>query len=137
MRIPKRLIGWLAPVLLLAGCANQKPVLYAQGGSPAGGDQAISACMDQARAAGLDYSKGHGQTARKTVERGAVGGAGGAVGGAIYGDAARGAAAGAAGSVAAGLVSDMFHRDSSPAPAYRSYVDRCLRDRGYRPVGWQ
>lgn len=119
----------------LVGCANQKPVLYARGGGmPSGGNQAVAACTDQARAAGLDYAKG--RIGRNAVENGAVGGAGGAVAGAIYGNAARGAAAGAAGGVAAGLVRDMFHHDSGPAPAYRAYVNRCLRDRGYQPIGW-
>lgn len=125
-----------AVTIITTGCASQKPVLYAQGNtSPQGGDQAIAACMDQAKAAGLDYSKGN--VGRRAVENGAVGAAGGAVGGAIYGNAGRGAAAGAAGAVTAGLVRGMFHPSSGPAPAYRAYVNRCLRDRGYDPVGWQ
>lgn len=131
--------GWilLVGLFLLAGCASQKPRLYSANGNPPGGDQAVAACMDRAEAAGLSYSKGRmGQYGRQAVENGAVGGAGGAAAGAIYGNAARGAAAGAAGGVAAGLVRSLFHRDSSPAPAYRSYVNRCLRDRGYQPVGW-
>lgn len=130
-----RVLFAVLAVLMLAGCASQKPVLYARGGGqPAGGAQAVSACTAQAKAAGVDYSKG--RIGRGAVENGAVGGAGGAVAGAIYGSAARGAAAGAAGGVAAGLVRDMFHHDSGPAPAYRAYVNRCLRDRGYQPVGW-
>ncbi|KEZ77794.1 membrane protein [Salinisphaera hydrothermalis] len=125
----------VAAVLGLAGCASQKPVLYSRGGGmPPGGHQAVSDCTQQAKAAGLDYSKG--RIGRNAVENGAVGGAGGAVAGAIYGNAATGAAAGAAGGVAAGLVRDMFHHDNGPAPAYRAYVNRCLRDRGYQPIGW-
>lgn len=122
-------------VLGLVGCASQKPVLYARGGGmPPGGDQAVSVCTQQAKASGLDYSKG--RIGRNAVENGAAGGAGGAVAGAIYGNAAKGAAAGAAGGVATGLVRDIFHHDSGPAPAYRAYVNRCLRDRGYQPIGW-
>lgn len=124
-------------LLLLAGCASQRPVLYPnstlQQGGQAAGDQAIEACMQQAKASGLDYSKGN--TVRRTAESGAVGGAGGAVAGAIYGNAGRGAAAGAAGGATAGLIRSMFARND-PAPVYRSYVNRCLADKGYSPIGW-
>lgn len=130
-----RTLMLVAAVLGLAGCAHQKPVVYARGGgTPPGADQAVSACTQQAKAVGLSYSKG--RIGRGAVEHGAVGGAGGAVAGAIYGNAARGAAAGAAGGVAAGLARDLFHQDRGPAPAYRAYVNRCLRDHGYSPIGW-
>ena len=46
-------------------------------------------------------------------------------------------AAGAAGGVAAGIVRSLFAgRDNSPTPVYRNYVNRCLADQGYQPVGW-
>jgi hypothetical protein len=125
----------LAALITLSGCASQRPVLYSRDGTPPGGDQAVSACMDQAQAAGIDYAKGH--VGHRVAEDAAVGGAGGAVGGAIYGNAGRGAAAGAAGSATAGLLRGLFHSNRGPAPAYRTYVNRCLRDRGYDPVGWQ
>ncbi|WP_348760297.1 hypothetical protein [uncultured Salinisphaera sp.] len=135
----RRMTAACAAVLFLAGCASQKPVLYsASDNAPAGGDQAIAACQQRAEAAGLDYEKGRvGGYARGAVENGAVGGAAGAVGGAIYGSAARGAAAGAAGGVAAGLVRSLFSsHNNGPAPAYKAYVNRCLADRGYEPIGW-
>jgi hypothetical protein len=28
-------------------------------------------------------------------------------------------------------------RTDQPSQAYRSFVDRCLRERGYEPVGWE
>lgn len=119
----------------LMGCANQKPVLYSGNGQNPAGDQAVDACIAQAKSAGLSYKRGS-NVGRNAVENGAVGGAGGAVAGAIYGNAARGAAAGAAGGVAAGLVRGLFNHDSNPSPVYRNYVNRCLRDRGYDPIGW-
>lgn len=122
-------------LLGLAGCAHQKPVLYSANGQHTAGDQAVDACIARARSAGLSYKRGS-NVGRNAVENGAVGGAGGAVAGAIYGNAARGAAAGAAGGVAAGLVRGLFHHDGKPSPAYRNYVNRCLRDQGYDPVGW-
>lgn len=125
-------------LLVLAGCANQRPVLYPnstlQQHGEAAGDQAVEACMQRARASGLDYSDG--RVVRRTAESGAVGGAGGAVGGAIYGNAGRGAVAGAAGGATAGLIRGLFDR-GDPAPVYRAFVNRCLAEQGYSPVGWQ
>lgn len=124
-------------VMLLAGCASQRPVLYPNDAlnqrGQAAGDRAIAACMQRAEAAGLDYSNGN--VARRTAESGAIGGAGGAVGGAIYGSAARGAIAGAAGGATAGLIRGMFDRND-PAPVYRAYVNRCLDEQGYESIGW-
>lgn len=123
--------------IALAGCASQKPVLYPNSTlnqrGEAAGKQAISACTQRAEAAGLDYSKGG--TVRRTAEGGAVGGAGGAVAGAIYGNVGRGAAAGAAGGATAGLIRSLFARND-PAPVYRRYVNRCLAEQGYEPIGW-
>ncbi|MES1952225.1 hypothetical protein S4A8_15274 [Salinisphaera sp. S4-8] len=127
-----------AALLALTACASQKPVLYPnatlQQRGDAAGQQAIEACMRRADAAGLDYS--HGDVARRTAESGAIGGAGGAVGGAIYGSATRGAIAGAAGGATAGLIRGMFDRND-PAPVYRGYVNRCLAEQGYEPIGWE
>lgn len=130
-----RLLASACLLIILAGCASQRPILYSnRGGIPPGGNQAIDACMTQAKSAGVDYSSGG--TGHRVAENAAVGAAGGAVGGAIYGNAGRGALAGAAGSATAGLVRGLFNHNNRPAPAYRAYVDRCLRDRGYDPVGW-
>jgi len=124
-------------VTTLVGCASQKPVLYPNSTlnqrGEAAGKQAIDVCTQRAEAAGLDYSKGG--TVRRTAESGAVGGAGGAVAGAIYGNVGRGAAAGAAGGATAGLIRSMFARND-PAPVYRRYVNRCLAEQGYEPIGW-
>ena len=67
---------------------------------------------------------------------GAIGGATGAVGGAILGRPGTGAALGAATGATAGLMRSLFRRDE-PSQAYRGFVDRCLRERGYDPVGWE
>ena len=132
-----RALGLLLLAAALVGCAHQRPVLYpndtlSRQGEDAG-QAAIDACQRRAEAAGLDYSKGG--VVRRTAESGAVGGAGGAVAGAIYGSVGRGAAAGAAGGATAGLIRGLFDRND-PAPVYRAYVNRCLGERGYEPVGW-
>jgi len=61
-------------------------------------------------------------------------------GGAIGGAAGEGAAIGAAGGATAGplgtMLGWMFQR-SEPDPVYRTFVETCLRDKGYQPIGWQ
>src|SRR5436309_3006240 len=66
----------------------------------------------------------------------AVGAAGGAVGGAVVGAAGSGSAIGAASGATMGLLRGLF---SSPKPsqAYMHFVDRCLKERGYEPMGWE
>lgn len=131
---------WVAlfALALLVGCAHQRPVLYpVEARAPGGSERAqfaIDQCMARAEAAGLDYSDG--DIAKRTVRGGVVGGASGAAVGAIYGDLGRGAAAGAAQGVIWGFFAGLFSRDR-PAPIYRRFVNRCLRDRGYDPIGWR
>jgi hypothetical protein len=66
-----------------------------------------------------------------------VGAAGGAVGGAISGGAGIGAAIGAASGAVIGFLSSLFGRRPGPNATYTNFVDRCLREKGYEPIGWQ
>lgn len=43
---------------------------------------------------------------------------------------------GAAGGATAGFLRGLFTRPA-PSVAFTNYVDRCLRERGYDPTGWQ
>jgi uncharacterized membrane protein len=63
----------------------------------------------------------------------------GAAGGAVVGNAGEGAAVGAATGATAGLLSGLFgaFRSPGPNPVYASFVEQCLRERGYDPIGWQ
>ncbi|MBA2492610.1 MAG: hypothetical protein H0V34_13240, partial [Gammaproteobacteria bacterium] len=55
---------------------------------------------------------------------------------AVLGDAGTGAAAGTAGGVSRGLIGALF--DSNEADSvFRNFVDRCLREQGYEPIGWE
>jgi OmpA family protein len=73
---------------------------------------------------------------RETGTSGAIGGATGAVIGAIVGSPGTGAAIGAAGSATSALLHGAFSsRDLDPIE--RGYVDRCLREQGYDPMGWR
>jgi hypothetical protein len=145
MRISSRLLG-CALLVGLAACGTAKPMLYPNDQyKKVGGDQAerdIADCQSKAQ----EYVKSGGrgvemakEGARNAGVGAAVGAAGGAVGGAIGGDPAQGAAVGAATGATAGLLGTMFgwmFRSSEPEPVYRNFVERCLRDKGYDPIGW-
>ena len=133
--------------LALTACSTSKPTLYPNDQynkvGAAQADQDIANCEAQAK----EYVKSGGQggemaseAARNTAGGAVVGAAGGAVGGAIGGDVGEGAAVGAASGATAGLLGTMFgwmFRKHEPDPVYRNFVEKCLRDKGYEPIGWQ
>ncbi len=128
-------------MLGLAACAAPKPILYPNAHLKAVGQgaaqQDITECRELAAAAGATPEQGKGRkTAESTVVGGAVGGAAGAVGGAVVGAAGRGSAIGAATGATAGLIRGLFRRPT-PSKAYMAFVNRCLKERGYEPVGWE
>jgi hypothetical protein len=130
--------------LALTGCASgPKPVLYPndqlQAVGQAEADRAIAECRELADSAGASGGSGDvGRATGGTAAGGAIGGATGAVGGAILGRPGTGAAVGAATGATAGLLRSIFSGGGGqPSAAYRNFVDRCLRERGYEPVGWE
>ena len=132
----------LAALALSACSAGPKPILYPNERLNAVGqaqaDQDIAECRAVADNAGAsEGTSGARQAAGSTAVGGAVGGATGAVGGAILGRPGTGAAVGAATGATAGLLRSIFRGGSGPSAAYRNVVDRCLRERGYEPMGWE
>jgi hypothetical protein len=141
------IIGLGLMIVPFAGCALQRPVLYPNdhlrsvGSTVAEND--ISFCMRQAD----DYVGANSRTA--TAAQGAatgaatsatIGAAAGAAGGSIVGRAGTGAAIGAAGGGAAGATRGLISGLSgkrNPSPVYKNFVNRCLRDKGYDPIGWK
>ena len=125
-------------ILSLAGCGYQRPVLYPNAHlQEVGESQAqteITACMNLAEA----YVKSHPEA--KVAGSTAVGaGAGAAVGGAmgsVTGNLGTGAAIGAAGGAVAGAIRGAS-RASRPSPTFKNFVNRCLREKGYDPIGWE
>jgi outer membrane lipoprotein SlyB len=120
-------------------CALKRPVLYPNyhlqvvGKEVAQGD--IDECMRLAAEHGADSSAG-GEVAKKTASGAAIGAATGAAVGAVLGHAARGAATGAAGGGAGGLIIGLFS-SRDPDPVFRRFVEKCLSEKGYEPVGWR
>jgi hypothetical protein len=125
----------------LWGCSGPKPILYPnphlQTVGKEAADRDIAECRTVAKEAGS--SPGHGkagQVAGGTVIGAGVGAASGAAGGAVVGAAGRGSAIGAVGGAVVGFLRGLF-RPSRPSHAYMGVVDRCLKERGYDPVGWE
>ena len=125
----------------LVSCAAPKPILYPNQHYKEVGQEVaerdIHDCRQMAKDAGATQRQGKaGQVAGNTAAGGAVGSAAGAVGGAVVGHPGRGAMVGAASGATAGLLRGLFRR-SPPSQAYKQFVQRCLNERGYDPVGWE
>ena len=143
----KRLDGFvLSLAFLLASCAAQRPALYPNEQLKRVGrgvaERDIDQCLHEAEEYVASENRG-GKAAEETAGSAGVGAvtgaAGGAAGGAVVGHAGRSAAAGAAGGAAAGATWGLIRgltRKQSPSPVYQNFVDRCLRERGYEPIGW-
>lgn len=131
----------LSGLLLISGCSAPKPILYPnahfrQVGASAA-EQDIQDCSAMAKEAGATPSQGKsGQVAGSSSAGGAIGSAAGAVGGAVVGHPGRGAMVGAASGATGGLLRGLF-RKSPPSQAFKQFVNRCLQERGYEPVGWE
>jgi len=121
------------------GCAAKRPVLYPNYHLTMVGPEAAEAdieyCLELAREYGADTAAGK-KVARDTATGAAVGGATGVAVGAIWGDLGKGAAAGAAGGAAGSLTRSIIRSDE-PDATHRRFVERCLRDMGYEPIGWR
>jgi hypothetical protein len=129
-------------VLVSTACSTARPILYPNAHLQAVGqevaDRDIKECEDKARTAGVDRKERKaGEVAAGTGVGAGVGAAGGAVGGAISGGAGIGAAIGAASGAVVGFLSSLFGMRRGPSAAYTNFVDRCLREKGYEPTGWQ
>jgi hypothetical protein len=135
-------------VLLVSGCSATHPTLYPNEQYHKVGQAQADSDIEECETRAKEYVKTGGGTAgpraaeaaRNVGVGGVVGAAGGAVGGAIYGNPGEGAAVGAASGATAGLVGTLFgwmFQRSEPDPVYRNFVEKCLQDKGYDPIGWQ
>lgn len=128
-----------AVLLVLSGCATQRPVLYPNAKYNQVGlevaQRDVDDCIRFAEQSGVSHSAG-GKVARSGAEGAAVGGAAGAGAGAVRGNVGQGAAVGAAAGAAAGATRGAIH-SGEPGSVYRGFVQRCLRERGYDVIGWR
>lgn len=132
------LLIFAASLLIVSGCAQKRPVLYQNAHykqtSSEQREKDIDYCIKQGQENIGETSRG-----KKAVSGGVTGSIiGGAVGlgvGIITGNPGRSTAAGALGGGAGGAAGGALS-DSGNA-LFRKYVDRCLREKGYDPIGWK
>ncbi|MBT6500702.1 MAG: hypothetical protein HOK67_12435 [Deltaproteobacteria bacterium] len=127
-----------AALWTLAPACSKKPVLYPNEHLKHVNleqvDADIQRCMEMAEE--YDVKTRQGDKVAKSTASGAAGGAvGGAVGGAISGNVGAGIATGVASGAAVGLFFGLFEA-FEPSAAYKSFVNECLTEKGYKPVGW-
>ncbi len=135
-----KLLPFVIALLLVAGCAgkSQGPVLYPNQHLKAVGEERAQADIADCSRLAEAYVKANPNA--KVVKGVIVGGAGGAaVGaavGAVTGGLGRGALVGGVAGATAGLVRGAY-KSSKPTPVYKAFVNRCLTERGYEPIGWE
>jgi hypothetical protein len=127
-------------LLFVFGCsASKHPVLYPNDHLKEVGQAQAEADIATCRELAKQYSSGNLQgqeMAKDAAKGGAIGAAGGAVGGAIAGSPGEGAAIGAAAGATTSMLGSLF-RGSEPSGAYMNWIDHCLAEKGYQPVGWE
>ena len=138
-RLPTLIISLIGIAILMIACAKKRPVLYPNLTYKTAGASVAMADIDECIQLAADH--GHATDAGKNVAtstaKGAATGAvvGGAVG-AVTGRPGRGAAAGAAGGGAGGLMKGVW-KSGDPDDIERRFVEQCLRDKGYKVIGWK
>ena len=125
--------------LLASACASKRPVLYPNARLSAAGpveaENDVDHCMQLARRHGADKDRS-ARIAKNTAQGAAIGGAAGGAAGAVRGRPGIWAAAGAAGGAAGAMTRSMLN-SGEPDQVFRSFVEKCLRDKGYAPIGWR
>ena len=136
MSVILSLLGWC---LIMWGCSSPKPVLYPNDHlkqvGQAQAERDIAECESFADEHVASSGKGK-QVAKSAGVGGVLGAAAGAVGGAVFGDPGIGAAVGAASGATFGALGGAM-RESGPNQTYANFVDQCLIEKGYKPVGWE
>lgn len=126
--------------LLVLGCTTRRPVVYPDAAVRQAGEAAvqqdIDACLALATEEGLEAKTPTRKTAEGVVVGSVAGAAVGTAVGAVFGNPGRGAGAGAAGGATRGGLWGLIHA-REPDPVQRAFVEECLRERGYRPIGWR
>lgn len=132
--------------LLLTGCAARGsrsaaawPVLYPNAAFERVGEDGardeVAACMARAEAAGLTPQEQDNEAGRRAAAGAATVGATAAVGALLTGrNPVRAGVRGAAVGGTAGAVSGALHE--RPSMVYRTFVQRCLSEKGFDVIGW-
>lgn len=123
---------------VLTGCAGPQVVVYPDARVQSLPKETVQKDIDECTAKAKAFVKEHkGQLVAKRTGAGALFGAFlGVIFGAFTGDyggaVAQGAAVGAAAGFAGGAV-----EANSPDGVHRRFVEYCLMEKGYKPMGWK
>ena len=129
----------IVTAVLMSACAKKRPVLYPNPIYQSVGKTAAEVDIDDCIQLAADH--GHAtdsgkNVAASTAKGAAVGAAVGGAVGAVTGRLGRGLAAGAAGGGAGGLARGAM-KSGDPDEIERRFVEQCLRDKGYKVIGWK
>jgi uncharacterized protein YcfJ len=132
-------ISIVAIAVLISACAKKRPVLYPNATYKAAGETVAQGDIDDCFQLAADH--GHAtdsgkRVAGSTAKGAAVGAAVGGAVGAVTGRPGRGLATGAAGGGAGGLARGAM-KSGDPDEIERRFVEQCLRDKGYKVIGWK
>ncbi|MDI6744991.1 MAG: hypothetical protein QMD07_06400 [Thermodesulfovibrionales bacterium] len=125
--------------IFLAGCASSGgPVLYPNAHFKAVGKEQAEIDIAECERLANEYIKTNpgGDVAGSTAAGGAGGAVVGGAVGAVTGNIGKGAGVGGAAGAAGGLVRGIS-KSSRPSQVYKNFVSRCLKGKGYEPIGWQ
>jgi predicted small lipoprotein YifL len=122
-------ISLVAIAVLISACAKKRPVLYPNATYKAAGETVAQSDIDDCiqLAAGHGHATDAGKNVAGSTAKGAVVGA--AVGGAVGAVTGR---PGRAGGLARGAM-----KSGDPDEIERRFVEQCLRDKGYKVIGWK
>jgi uncharacterized protein YcfJ len=132
-------ISLVAIAVFITACAQKRPVLYPNTTYKAAGETVARSDIDDCFQLAADH--GHAtdsgkKVAGSTAKGAAVGAAVGGAVGAVTGRPGRGLATGAAGGGAGGLARGAM-KSGDPDEIERRFVEQCLRDKGYKVIGWK
>ena len=135
----KQYLVLIGLALALGACAQQRPALYPNAHYKYVGKEIAEADTDECIQMAIDHGvmeDSGARIAKDTARGAAVGGATGTAVGAVTGNLGRGAAVGVAGGGAASMTRSMLN-SGKPNLVFKKFVEQCLRDKGYQPIGWR
>lgn len=134
----RRHLHCLLALSLLCACAAPRPVLYPNERYEVAGKDQVKADIDDCDAKAKEFVKANkGKlVAKKTGVGAAFGAFIGMIFGAFSGNYRRAITEGAAVGAAAGLAHGAADANS-PDAVHKRFVELCLSQKGYQPIGWK
>ncbi len=126
-------------IFILTGCAaSQSPILYPNDHLKNVGESSAQKDIEECSHLAEAYIRDNpgAKVVGSTIVGGAGGGVVGGAVGAVAGSLGRGIGIGAVAGATSGLIRGIY-KATQPSPVYKAFVNRCLQERGYDPIGWE